>query len=133
MIDPLGYLEFLHLLSCARLVLTDSGGIQKETTALGVPCLTLRENTERPVTVTEGTNRIVGQDPNRILRAVELILSGRIKRAKFQNSGMDTRRIELSRFSCALTPSPEPQLLSINKRRHDLLKLELQVFLDDCR
>jgi UDP-N-acetylglucosamine 2-epimerase (non-hydrolysing) len=79
MIDPLGYLEFLHLLSRARLVLTDSGGIQEETTALGVPCLTLRENTERPVTVTEGTNRIVGQDPNRILPAVELILSGRDK------------------------------------------------------
>jgi UDP-N-acetylglucosamine 2-epimerase (non-hydrolysing) len=79
MIDPLGYLEFLCLLSKSRLVLTDSGGIQEETTALGVPCLTLRENTERPVTVTKGTNRIVGQDPNRILPAVEAILSGRNK------------------------------------------------------
>jgi UDP-N-acetylglucosamine 2-epimerase (non-hydrolysing) len=79
MIDPLGYLEFLGLLSGARLVLTDSGGIQEETTALGVPCLTLRENTERPVTVTKGTNHIVGQDLNRILSAVELILSGRAK------------------------------------------------------
>jgi UDP-N-acetylglucosamine 2-epimerase (non-hydrolysing) len=79
MIDPLGYLEFLHLLSCARLVLTDSGGIQEETTALGVPCLTLRENTERPVTVTKGTNHIVGQDPNRILPVIDLILSGRDK------------------------------------------------------
>jgi UDP-N-acetylglucosamine 2-epimerase (non-hydrolysing) len=79
MIDPLGYLEFLCLLSSARLVLTDSGGIQEETTALGVPCLTLRENTERPVTVTKGTNHIVGQDPNRILPAVELILSGQAK------------------------------------------------------
>jgi UDP-N-acetylglucosamine 2-epimerase (non-hydrolysing) len=78
-IDPLGYLEFLHLLSSARLVLTDSGGIQEETTALGVPCVTLRENTERPVTVTKGTNHIVGQDPNRILPAVDLILSGRDK------------------------------------------------------
>lgn len=79
MIDPLGYLEFLCLLSSARLVLTDSGGIQEETTALGVPCLTLRENTERPVTVTTGTNHIVGQDPNRILPAAELILSGQAK------------------------------------------------------
>jgi UDP-N-acetylglucosamine 2-epimerase (non-hydrolysing) len=79
LIDPLGYLEFLHLLSCARLVLTDSGGIQEETTALGVACLTLRDNTERPVTVTKGTNHIVGQDPNRILPAVDRILSGRDK------------------------------------------------------
>lgn len=69
--DPLGYLDFLALTSQARVVLTDSGGIQEETTALGVPCLTLRENTERPVTVTEGTNRLVGQDPARILAAFE--------------------------------------------------------------
>ena len=62
---PLGYLDFLNLMANARLVLTDSGGIQEETTILGVPCLTLRENTERPVTVTQGTNRIVGHDPGR--------------------------------------------------------------------
>ncbi len=74
-IDPLGYLEFLCLLSRARLVLTDSGGIQEETTALGVPCLTLRENTERPITVTKGTNRIVGQDPQLVREAVKSILS----------------------------------------------------------
>jgi UDP-N-acetylglucosamine 2-epimerase (non-hydrolysing) len=78
-IDPLGYLEFLSLLSRSRLVLTDSGGIQEETTALGVPCLTLRENTERPVTVTKGTNHIVGQDPAKILSAATEILSGRGK------------------------------------------------------
>ncbi len=59
-VDPLGYLEFLCLLSHARLVLTDSGGIQEETTVLGVPCVTIRENTERPVTITEGTNLLVG-------------------------------------------------------------------------
>jgi UDP-N-acetylglucosamine 2-epimerase (non-hydrolysing) len=76
MVDPLGYLEFLCLLSRARLVLTDSGGIQEETTALGVPCLTLRENTERPVTVTTGTNYIVGQDPRKILAAAIEILAG---------------------------------------------------------
>jgi UDP-N-acetylglucosamine 2-epimerase (non-hydrolysing) len=61
--EPLGYLDFLQLYSNSRLALTDSGGIQEETTALGIPCLTLRQNTERPVTVTEGTNRVVGNDP----------------------------------------------------------------------
>ena len=68
MIEPLGYLDFLQLYSNSRLVLTDSGGIQEETTALGIPCLTLRHNTERPVTVSEGTNRIVGNDPDVIRR-----------------------------------------------------------------
>jgi UDP-N-acetylglucosamine 2-epimerase (non-hydrolysing) len=63
LIEPLGYLDFLRLYSGARLVLTDSGGIQEETTALSIPCLTLRENTERPITVELGTNRIVGTDP----------------------------------------------------------------------
>ncbi len=66
---PLAYLEMLGLMSKARLVLTDSGGIQEETTALGVPCLTLRENTERPITVTQGTNTVVGIDRTRILSA----------------------------------------------------------------
>lgn len=60
--DPLAYLDFVHLMGNARCVLTDSGGIQEETTALGIPCLTLRHNTERPVTVSRGTNRIVGTD-----------------------------------------------------------------------
>lgn len=68
MVEPLGYLDFLHLLTHASCVLTDSGGIQEETTILGVPCLTLRENTERPVTLTEGTNRLVGTDPAAVLR-----------------------------------------------------------------
>jgi UDP-N-acetylglucosamine 2-epimerase (non-hydrolysing) len=67
--EPLGYLEFLGLSSQAKLVLTDSGGLQEETTALGIPCLTLRENTERPITISEGTNTLVGVDPDRILRA----------------------------------------------------------------
>jgi UDP-N-acetylglucosamine 2-epimerase (non-hydrolysing) len=69
LIDPLGYLEFLSLYSGARLVLTDSGGIQEETSVLGIPCLTLRENTERPITISMGTNRIVGTDPERIIAA----------------------------------------------------------------
>jgi hypothetical protein len=66
MVGPLGYLQFLHLERAASLVMTDSGGVQEETTALGVPCITLRENTERPITVTEGTNTVVGFDPERI-------------------------------------------------------------------
>ena len=65
--DPLGYIDFLSLTSHARLILTDSGGLQEESTALGIPCLTLRENTERPITVTHGTNQIVGTDTSAIL------------------------------------------------------------------
>jgi UDP-N-acetylglucosamine 2-epimerase (non-hydrolysing) len=71
---PLGYLDFLKLTSSARLVLTDSGGIQEETTILQVPCLTLRENTERPVTIERGTNRLVGTDPGEILTAAAAAL-----------------------------------------------------------
>jgi UDP-N-acetylglucosamine 2-epimerase (non-hydrolysing) len=76
LVDPQGYLEFLSLTSAARLVLTDSGGLQEESTALGVPCLTLRENTERPITVTEGTNEVVGTDPARIVAAAHRALGG---------------------------------------------------------
>ncbi|HZO90073.1 MAG TPA: UDP-N-acetylglucosamine 2-epimerase (non-hydrolyzing), partial [Chthonomonadaceae bacterium] len=75
--EPLGYLEFLALLDQAQLVFTDSGGIQEETTVLGVPCLTFRENTERPVTITEGTNRLVGRDPCAVAAAVEAVLEGK--------------------------------------------------------
>ncbi len=78
-VTPLGYLEFLHLMSEARLVLTDSGGVQEETTVLGVPCLTMRDNTERPVTVTEGTNTLVGRDPARIRVEIDAVLAGRGK------------------------------------------------------
>ena len=62
-VDPLPYLDFVQLMVNARCLLTDSGGIQEETTALGVPCLTLRENTERPITVSHGTNRVIGVEP----------------------------------------------------------------------
>jgi UDP-N-acetylglucosamine 2-epimerase (non-hydrolysing) len=65
-IEPLGYLEFLGLLEDSRVVLTDSGGIQEETTILGVPCLTLRDNTERPITISHGTNLLVGTTPSGI-------------------------------------------------------------------
>ncbi|HKI92673.1 MAG TPA: UDP-N-acetylglucosamine 2-epimerase (non-hydrolyzing) [Gaiellaceae bacterium] len=71
---PLGYLDFLGLVADAGLVLTDSGGLQEETTAVGVPCLTLRESTERPVTVTAGTNTVVGTDPVRIVDAAKAAL-----------------------------------------------------------
>jgi UDP-N-acetylglucosamine 2-epimerase (non-hydrolysing) len=76
LIPPVGYLDFLCLLSKASIVLTDSGGIQEETTALGVPCLTLRENTERPVTISQGTNLLVGTDPSKIVTAARASLSG---------------------------------------------------------
>ena len=79
LISPLGYLDFLCLLSNATLVLTDSGGIQEESTALGSPCLTLRENTERPVTISEGTNILVGTDRDKIVAAGLEILAGRRK------------------------------------------------------
>jgi len=69
LIDPLGYLDFIGLMERARVVLTDSGGVQEETTILGVPCLTLRENTERPVTITHGTNQLVGTDATAISAA----------------------------------------------------------------
>jgi UDP-N-acetylglucosamine 2-epimerase (non-hydrolysing) len=77
--EPLGYLDFLGLFSKARLVLTDSGGIQEETTVLGIPCLTLRENTERPITVEMGTNTVVGTDPRKISDAALAALGGRRK------------------------------------------------------
>jgi UDP-N-acetylglucosamine 2-epimerase (non-hydrolysing) len=74
-IPPAGYLDFIALEASARLVLTDSGGVQEETTVLGVPCLTLRDSTERPITITEGTNRLVGRDPDLIVRAAREVLA----------------------------------------------------------
>jgi len=77
LMDPIGYLDFLKLNSCAKVVLTDSGGIQEETTVLKVPCITLRENTERPVTVEIGSNQVVGTDPEKILAAYRNATSGK--------------------------------------------------------
>jgi UDP-N-acetylglucosamine 2-epimerase (non-hydrolysing) len=82
LIPPQGYLEMLGLMSHAKVVLTDSGGVQEETTALAVPCLTLRDNTERPITVEQGTNSVVGRDRAAILRAVDEILGGGGKRGR---------------------------------------------------
>ncbi|WP_447985814.1 non-hydrolyzing UDP-N-acetylglucosamine 2-epimerase [Nitrospira sp. Nam74] len=81
-IEPLGYLDFLCLMSHARVLLTDSGGIQEETTALGVPCVTLRKNTERPVTITHGTNRLAGTNPRSILREARASLTVKRKRSR---------------------------------------------------
>ena len=75
-LPPAGYLDFIALEAGALIVLTDSGGVQEETTALGIPCLTLRDTTERPATVTHGTNRVVGTNPERIVRAARALLSG---------------------------------------------------------
>jgi UDP-N-acetylglucosamine 2-epimerase (non-hydrolysing) len=80
--EPAGYLDFLRLMRDSKMVMTDSGGIQEETTVLGVPCLTLRENTERPVTITEGSNRLVGTEPSRVISAALDILEGRGKTGK---------------------------------------------------
>jgi UDP-N-acetylglucosamine 2-epimerase (non-hydrolysing) len=79
LLDPMAYMDFLNLWKDARVVLTDSGGLQEETTALGVPCITLRENTERPITIQEGTNVLVGTDPVAILGEAERVLDGRTK------------------------------------------------------
>jgi len=80
--EPLGYLDFLKLMAHAKLVITDSGGIQEETTVLGIPCITVRENTERPVTVTQGTNVVIGMSPARILEESFRVLKGNSKKGR---------------------------------------------------
>lgn len=82
LIKPLGFLDFLKLMKEARFVMTDSGGIQEETTILQIPCLTLRNTTERPITITQGTNILCGNDPQKIVKEAEEILKGRNKRVK---------------------------------------------------
>jgi UDP-N-acetylglucosamine 2-epimerase (non-hydrolysing) len=81
-LPPQGYLETVGLMSAAALVITDSGGMQEETTALGVPCLTMRDNTERPITVEQGTNVLVGRNRTLIRECVEAILAGGGKRGR---------------------------------------------------
>ena len=82
LLPPLGYLEMLGAMKEALFVLTDSGGIQEETTALGVPCITLRDNTERPITVSDGTNTVTGTDPKRIEAAIDEIFTSGGKAGK---------------------------------------------------
>ena len=81
LIEPLGYLDFLQLYSNARAVITDSGGLQEETTYLGIPCLTLRPNTERPITITSGTNQLVESRCEEIIRSVQNIVTGKPENA----------------------------------------------------
>lgn len=80
LIEPLGYLEFNYLVKNAKAVITDSGGITEETTVLGIPCMTLRDNTERPETITEGTNELLGTNPKAIPAAFDRLLSGNWKK-----------------------------------------------------
>ena len=82
MIDPIGYLDFMKLMRYSSIVLTDSGGIQEETTALGIPCLTIRDNTERPITVEIGTNRLVGTRPERIVAEAHDVLQHGVSGAR---------------------------------------------------
>ena len=102
LIDPLGYLDFLNLVQGADIVITDSGGIQEETTFLEIPCVTLRENTERPVTVTEGSNYLVGVNPDTIKSTVDSILAGSTKEANIPKywDGMAADRIIAKIYSC---------------------------------
>ena len=81
LLEPLGYLDFLKLTSSAKVVLTDSGGIQEETTVLKVPCITLRETTERPITVEMGTNQVVGTDTDKIVQAYRQAIDGRYRQS----------------------------------------------------
>jgi UDP-N-acetylglucosamine 2-epimerase (non-hydrolysing) len=97
--EPLGYVDFLGLMAGARLVLTDSGGIQEETTVLGVPCLTLRKNTERPVTITEGTNRLVDpEDGGAVLAAIDEVLGAPmpgLSRPEYWDGGAGDRMVNV--------------------------------------
>jgi UDP-N-acetylglucosamine 2-epimerase (non-hydrolysing) len=78
--DPIGYLDFMQLMQNAQMVLTDSGGIQEETTYLKIPCITIRENTERPITIEVGTNILTGPNPEKILGEVQKFKSGEVKK-----------------------------------------------------
>jgi UDP-N-acetylglucosamine 2-epimerase (non-hydrolysing) len=110
LVPPAGYLDFIALQASARLVLTDSGGIQEETTALGVPCLTTRDSTERPITLTEGTNVLVGRDPERIVAAArEVLESPPAKRAPALWDGHAGERIAdvlLAHLASPVRPRP---------------------------
>lgn len=109
-IEPLGHLDFVTAMANARLVATDSGGIQEETTALGIPCLTMRQGTERPITVTEGTNTIVGLDAALIAREVDAILSGSAKKGSVPE-GWDGKTAEriADALEAFLAGSPPPR------------------------
>ncbi|HJV74474.1 MAG TPA: UDP-N-acetylglucosamine 2-epimerase (non-hydrolyzing) [Noviherbaspirillum sp.] len=116
LLPPMGYLEMLGLTRDARVVLTDSGGIQEETTALGVPCITIRENTERPITVTEGSNTIAGVDPDNILQIFDDVMrtggkSGRIP--EFWDGKAAYRIAQVIHNWIGSTSAPEPVSKSV--------------------
>jgi UDP-N-acetylglucosamine 2-epimerase (non-hydrolysing) len=105
LLEPVGYLDNVCLMNNARLVLTDSGGIQEETTALGIPCLTARENTERPITITEGTNTLVGTDKDKILKHIKKhiqngAISGRGLAKPIYWDGKTSKRIVEALINC---------------------------------
>ena len=98
LMDPVGYLDSLKLQKNAKFVMTDSGGLQEETTTLGVPCLTLREHTERPETIDIGTNTLVGVCPERIVAEAESVLNGRYRTGRLPELWMEIQRSESSRY-----------------------------------
>ncbi len=83
LIEPLGYIDFLNLIINSKLVITDSGGIQEETTVLGIPCLTLRDTTERPITIETGTNTLIGNNPKKLIEEIEKIMKGKARKANY--------------------------------------------------
>lgn len=117
MLEPLGYLDFLALEQHAKVVITDSGGVQEETTCLGVPCLTLRENTERPATVTWGTNVLVGRDMVRLKQEVERVLTGQGKRGTLPPlwDGLAASRIARTMEAWAAREQSSPQIMGAVK------------------
>jgi UDP-N-acetylglucosamine 2-epimerase (non-hydrolysing) len=115
-VEPEGYLGFLKLQAEASLVLTDSGGVQEETTVLGVPCLTLRENTERPITVLEGTNHLVGLHPDEIVSQAEKALTeARIPRRPALWDGHAAERI-VKVLVTGSVPELAPRVTSLGRR-----------------
>jgi UDP-N-acetylglucosamine 2-epimerase (non-hydrolysing) len=120
LVPPAGYLDFIALQASARLVLTDSGGVQEETTALGVPCLTLRDTTERPITIVEGTNILVGRDPERIVTtAAEVLADPPAKRCPALWDGHAGDRIATALLAAlAARPLLRPTQLRETARTH---------------
>ncbi len=109
LIEPLGYLDFIGLMARAALVLTDSGGVQEETTVLGVPCLTLRDCTERPITVTMGTNAVVGTDPERVLGAAHRALAGDWPRGTLPEGWDGHAAARIAAILCTSKPTMAPR------------------------
>ena len=107
--DPLGYLEFLWLQKHARFVITDPGGIQEESTFLGIPCITVRDNTERPITITEGTNILVGHDFELLRKEVNKIISGHHKSGNIPKfwDGQSGMRIAMALENALIKPSDQ--------------------------